>query len=82
MDHSLPWKMEGNKKDIIFVMKDTFTNLHCRMTQIGIVSKGRECAHPDYPGIYTRVTKFKEWVQAVAEDSLDSNCDYGVAHPG
>ena len=66
-------------------MKDTihtYTNLRCRMTQIGIVSKGRECAHPDYPGIYTRVTKFKDWVQAVAEDSLDSNCDYGVAHPG
>ena len=52
------------------------------MTQIGVVSKGRECAHPEYPGIYTRVTKFKDWVQAVAEDSLDSNCNYGVAHPG
>ena len=41
---------------------------------IGIVSKGNECGHPDYPGIYTRVTKILKWIESIAVASLDSNC--------
>ena len=47
---------------------------YCRYVQIGIVSKGIECGHPDYPGVYTRVTEVLNWIQSIAVQSLDSNC--------
>ena len=45
-----------------------------RYVQIGVVSKGIECGHPDYPGVYTRVTEVLNWIQSIAVQSLDSNC--------
>ena len=50
-------------------------NVSWRSVLIGIVSKGNECGHPDYPGIYTRVTKILRWIESIAVASLDSNCE-------
>ena len=41
---------------IHIISSSTNLSLLLRFAQIGVVSKGHECAHPDYPGIYTRVT--------------------------
>ncbi|XP_011151335.1 proclotting enzyme isoform X1 [Harpegnathos saltator] len=34
-----------------------------RWTQIGIVSFGNKCGEPGYPGVYTRVSEFVEWLR-------------------
>ena len=59
---------------IHIISSSTNLSLLLRFAQIGVVSKGHECAHPDYPGIYTRVTAVMSWIQAIALDSMDTNC--------
>ncbi|XP_060806093.1 proclotting enzyme-like [Amyelois transitella] len=34
-----------------------------RWTQIGVVSFGNKCGEPGYPGVYTRVTHYNNWLQ-------------------
>ncbi|EFX80465.1 hypothetical protein DAPPUDRAFT_304142 [Daphnia pulex] len=35
-------------------------------TQIGIVSFGIDCAHEKYPGVFTRVASFRQWIRRAA----------------
>lgn len=39
-------------------------NVGGRVVQVGITSYGAECAHPNYPGVYTSVGKHISWINS------------------
>ena len=46
-----------------------------RLSQVGIVSYGSEC--PSH-GVYSRVTKVKNWILFLAQEAEDSNCNNDI----
>ncbi|OXA41734.1 Serine proteinase stubble [Folsomia candida] len=41
-----------------------------RITQIGIISHGQGCSSPAFPTIFSRMSKFIEWIQQNTQDAL------------
>ncbi|KAK9506720.1 hypothetical protein O3M35_008605 [Rhynocoris fuscipes] len=40
-------------------------NRGCSKAQIGIISYGKECGLPNFPGVYTRVSYYVPWIESI-----------------
>lgn len=53
--------------------------LLCKGTQLGIISWGIGCALPNYPGVYTRVDRYLEFIHTTQERNC-AEYDFGLMH--
>ena len=67
---------------MIRLMKTQKANKHqihmafYRNTIVGITSFGSGCGDTNFPGVYSRVTEAKSWIQSTVSGTQDSDCKF------
>ena len=70
-------RMEGKHEEKIFLNPaKTFFVSFCRNTIVGVTSFGSGCGDPNFPGVYSRVTDVKSWIQSTVSGTQDSDCKF------
>ena len=54
---------QGDSGGPLYVVKEEF-NGQKKFVLVGIISFGEGCGKPDFPGIYTRVSAYLDWIKA------------------
>ncbi|XP_055325062.1 trypsin-1-like [Sitodiplosis mosellana] len=54
---------QGDSGGPLHVVNDTIYQV------VGVVSWGEGCAQPDYPGVYTRVNRYRTWIKSNTRDA-------------
>merc|ERR1719412_796010 len=73
------WGMDSCQGDSGGPLVLLVPNMDGSYTQIGIVSYGIGCASPGHPGIYTRVSTYKNWIE---ENMIRGHCDGSNTNSG